>query len=152
MPAFRCNKNFANRWSWRRDRACQRCPSPLAEPSLPSIFSKAYHGVRSDILSNPATSTDLRSRGDTFCNTDDVEPKGLRKIEAARASVSSPGEVSLRRAVGGCRRAASNDGHASPGSPERTERPRDLHLEANNRGARREAPPLESPGGRLIKL
>ena len=25
---FRCNKNFPNRWSWRRDRARQRCPSP----------------------------------------------------------------------------------------------------------------------------
>ena len=55
LRAFRYDKNFPNRWSWRRDRALQRCPAPLPKPSLPSIFSIQRPAARSWILSWRAT-------------------------------------------------------------------------------------------------
>ena len=57
LPPFRCNKNQANRWPWRRDRALQRCRSPLADASSPSIFSKSYRDAELWILLVPASVT-----------------------------------------------------------------------------------------------
>ena len=63
LPPFRCNKNQANRWPWRRDRALQRCRSPLADASSPSTFSKSNRAAKVCISQSPVKRVPWHSRG-----------------------------------------------------------------------------------------